>query len=61
MNPRLRIMVDSREIEAAEAPDREVVARWRKAVGTYGMRERISVPTRSSPCTIGLRCRRRRR
>lgn len=35
MNERLQIMVDSREIEEAEAPDREVVARWRKAVGTY--------------------------
>lgn len=35
MNARLQIMVDSREIEAAEAPDREVAARWRKAVGTY--------------------------
>ena len=35
MNARLQIMVDSREIEAAEAPDREVVARWRKAMGTY--------------------------
>jgi hypothetical protein len=28
-------MVDSREIEEADAPDREVVARWRKAMGTY--------------------------
>jgi hypothetical protein len=35
MNERLQIIVDSREIEEAEAPDREVVARWRKAVGTY--------------------------
>lgn len=35
MNARLRIMVDSRELEDAEAPDREVVARWRKAVETY--------------------------
>ncbi|HST59706.1 MAG TPA: hypothetical protein VLK84_13475 [Longimicrobium sp.] len=35
MNARLQIMVDSREIEEADAPDREVVARWRKAVGTY--------------------------
>lgn len=34
MNARLRIMVDSREIEEAEAPDREVVARWHKAEGT---------------------------
>jgi hypothetical protein len=36
MNARLQIMVDSREIEEADAPDREVVARWRKAAGTYG-------------------------
>lgn len=35
MTPRLAIMVDSREIEQAEAPDREVGARWRKAVATY--------------------------
>lgn len=35
MNARLQIMVESREIEEADAPDREVVARWRKAVGTY--------------------------
>jgi hypothetical protein len=32
MNARLQIMVDSREIEEADASDREVVARWRKAV-----------------------------
>lgn len=35
MNPRLRIMIDSRELEQAEAPDREVAARWRKAAETY--------------------------
>jgi hypothetical protein len=35
MNPRLRMMVASREIEEAEAPDREVAVRWRKAVHTY--------------------------
>ena len=34
MNARLRIMVDSREIEEADAPDREVAARWRKALAT---------------------------
>jgi hypothetical protein len=40
MNARLQIMVDSREIEEAEAPGREVLARWRKAVGTYRDAER---------------------
>lgn len=35
MNARLQIMVGSREIEEAADPDREVIARWRKAVGTY--------------------------
>jgi hypothetical protein len=34
MNARLQIMADSREIEEADAPDREVVARWRKALAT---------------------------
>jgi hypothetical protein len=35
MNARLQIMVDSHELEEAKAPDREVAARWRKAVKTY--------------------------
>jgi hypothetical protein len=35
MNARLQVMVESRELEEAEAPDREVVARWHKAVVTY--------------------------
>ncbi len=36
MNARLRIMVDSREVEESYAPDREVATRWHRAVGTYG-------------------------
>lgn len=35
MNARLQIMVESRELEVAAAPDREVNGRWRKAVVTY--------------------------
>lgn len=35
MNPRLQVMIDSREIEAADAPGEEVAARWRRAVDTY--------------------------
>ena len=35
MNARLQIMVDSREIEAADARDGEIIARWRKAVATH--------------------------
>lgn len=35
MNARIQAMVDSRELEPLPAEDREVAARWRKAVQTY--------------------------
>lgn len=35
MNPRIQVMLDSRELEAFAAPDEEVAARWRKAVHSY--------------------------
>jgi hypothetical protein len=35
MNPRVQIMIQSRELEEAAAPDREVIVRWRKAIITY--------------------------
>lgn len=35
MNPRVEMMVQSRELEADAASDREVVARWRDAIQTY--------------------------
>ena len=35
MNPRIEMMVQSREIEAHPAPDREVAARWNDAVQSY--------------------------
>lgn len=35
MNPRIQIMVQSQQLEPNEAEDREVLARWRKAVRTY--------------------------
>ena len=35
MNPRLQAMIDSRELEQAEAPGAEVAARWKRAVQSY--------------------------
>ena len=44
MNERIRIMIDSRELEEAPAPDREVTARWRKAAQTFADSQKDLAP-----------------
>ena len=39
MNPRVEMMVQSRELEVDAASDREVVARWRDAIRRMRIRE----------------------
>ena len=51
MNPRLQMMVESREVEPFAAPDEEVAARWRRAVRSYAdSRKGLSVESMVTLC-----------